>query len=65
MPNPIVVFSYIAGLGLAIASIFKFKQHKDNSTQISLAVAVVLLVAGLVLILFGIQQQGNSQQSAE
>ena len=29
-----VIASHIAGIGLGIASIVKFKQHKDNPTQI-------------------------------
>ena len=32
--------SYIAGLGFGIASIVKFKLHKDNPTQFGLAVEV-------------------------
>src|SRR3954470_1809963 len=33
-----VCTAYVGGLAFGIASIFKFKQHKDNPTQITLAV---------------------------
>jgi intracellular multiplication protein IcmD len=55
-PNPFTLLSLIAGLGFMIGSILKFKQHKDNPTNIPLAVPVALFIAGLGLILFGIKQ---------
>lgn len=42
--------SYIAGIGFSIAAIFKFKQHKDNPTQIPLGTPIALLVVGISLI---------------
>lgn len=42
--------SYIAGIGFSVASIFKFKQHKDNPTQIPFGTPIALLVVGISLI---------------
>ena len=36
--------SYVAGLGFAIGSIFKFKQHKDNPTQIPIGTPIALVL---------------------
>ena len=47
-----VATSYLMGLGLGIAAIFKFKQHKDNPTQVTIGTPLVMLVlsAGLVFL---------------
>ncbi len=42
--------AYLAGIGFAIAAIFKFKQHKDNPQQIPLGTPIALLVVGVALI---------------
>ena len=42
--------SYLSGFGFAIAGVFKFKQHKDNPTQIPMGTPIALLVVGIVLI---------------
>jgi intracellular multiplication protein IcmD len=42
--------AYLAGFGLTIAAIFKFKQHKDNPTQIPLGTPIALLLVGVSLI---------------
>jgi len=42
--------SYLAGIGFAIAAIFKFKQHRDNPTQIPIGTPITLLAVGVVLI---------------
>jgi intracellular multiplication protein IcmD len=42
--------SYLAGIGFTIASIFKFKQHKDNPTQIPIGTPLALLVIGITLV---------------
>ncbi len=42
--------SYIAGLGFAIGAIMKFKQHKDNPTQITIGQPVGLLVVAAALL---------------
>lgn len=45
-----IAVAYLAGIGFVLASIFKFKQHKDNPTQIPLGTPLALLVIGIVLI---------------
>jgi|WetSurMetagenome_2_1015567.scaffolds.fasta_scaffold203176_2 intracellular multiplication protein IcmD len=42
--------AYLAGFALTIAAIFKFKQHKDNPTQIPMGTPVALLILGIALI---------------
>lgn len=42
--------SYLAGFGFAISGVFKFKQHKDNPTQIPIGTPIALLAVGVVLI---------------
>ena len=42
--------AYIAGFGFVIAAIFKFKQHKDNPTQIPMGTPIAMLVIGIALI---------------
>ncbi|MGB6977239.1 MAG: DUF6750 family protein [Gammaproteobacteria bacterium] len=45
-----MAIAYLAGIGFVLASIFKFKQHKDNPTQIPLGTPLALLVIGIVLV---------------
>lgn len=45
-----IAASYIGGFGLTIAAIFKFKQHKDNPTQIPIGTPIALLVIGIILV---------------
>lgn len=45
-----IAISYIAGIGFVIASLFKFKQHKDNPTQIPLGTPLALLIIGIILV---------------
>ncbi len=45
-----IAVAYLAGIGFTIASIFKFKQHKDNPTQIPIGTPLAMLVIGIVLI---------------
>lgn len=42
--------SYVAGFGLAVAAILKFKAHKDNPTQVAISQPIVLLFLGAALI---------------
>lgn len=50
--------AYMAGIGFAMASMLKFKAHKDNPTQIPIGTPVALLFIGAALIflpnIFGI-----------
>jgi intracellular multiplication protein IcmD len=45
-----IAVSYLLGIGFAGAAIFKFKQHKDNPTQIPIGTPIALLVIGILLI---------------
>jgi intracellular multiplication protein IcmD len=45
-----IAMSYVSGIGFSIAAIFKFKQHKDNPTQIPVSTPIALLGVGVVLI---------------
>lgn len=42
--------SYIAGLGFSIASIMKFKAHKDNPTQVQIGTPVALVMVAAALL---------------
>jgi intracellular multiplication protein IcmD len=46
----ITATSYVAGLGFAIGAILKFKQHKDNPTQIPIGTPVALLFVAASLL---------------
>jgi intracellular multiplication protein IcmD len=46
----ITAASFIAGLGFAVASIFKFKAHKDNPTQITIGVPIAMLFIAVALL---------------
>jgi len=48
----ITASSYLAGLGFSIGAILKFKQHKDNPTQITIGAPIAMLfVAAAMLFL--------------
>jgi intracellular multiplication protein IcmD len=42
--------AYVAGFGLTVASLFKFKQHKENPQQAPLGTCVAMLIIGISLI---------------
>lgn len=42
--------AYLAGFGLTIAAIFKFKQHKDNPQQVTMGTPITMLLVGIALI---------------
>lgn len=42
--------AYLAGIGFGIAAIFKFKQHKDNPTQIPVGTPFALLAISVLLV---------------
>jgi intracellular multiplication protein IcmD len=46
----LVAVAYIAGFGFVIAGIFKFKQHKDNPTQIPMGTPIAMVLIGVALI---------------
>ena len=39
----------VAGIGFTVAAIFKFKQHKDNPTQVTIGTPFALLAVGVML----------------
>lgn len=45
----IVAVSAISGLGFGIAAAYKFKQYKDNPTQIPIGTPVALLVVSVLM----------------
>jgi intracellular multiplication protein IcmD len=45
-----LAIAYLSGFGFTISAIFKFKQHKDNPTQIPVSTPLALLIVGIVLI---------------
>jgi intracellular multiplication protein IcmD len=42
--------AYVAGIGFGISAIFKFKQHKDNPTQIPIGTPFALLAVSVLLV---------------
>jgi intracellular multiplication protein IcmD len=42
--------SYLAGLGFSIGAVMKFKQHKDNPTQIPVGTPIALLFIAAALL---------------
>lgn len=52
MTKLITAGSYLAGLGFSIGAIMKFKQHKDNPTQIPIGtpIALVFIAAALLFL---------------
>jgi len=42
--------AYLAGFGLTVAAIFKFKQHKDNPQQTPMGTPIAMLLVGVALI---------------
>ena len=49
-----LIFSiaYVAGLGFGVAAIFKFKQHKDNPTQVPIGTPIALIAISSALVFF-------------
>lgn len=45
-----IAAAYLAGFGLTIAAIFKFKQHKDNPQQTPMGTPITMLLVGIALI---------------
>lgn len=46
----ITSLSYLAGLAFSIGAIFKFKQHKDNPTQIPIGTPIALVFVAAALL---------------
>jgi intracellular multiplication protein IcmD len=48
-----VAISYLAGFGFLTFGVLKFKQHKDNPTQVTLGTPIVMTLIGAVLVFIG------------
>lgn len=42
--------SYLAGLGFSLGAILKFKQHKDNPTQVPVGTPIAMVFIGAALL---------------
>lgn len=54
--------SYVAGLGFSVGAIMKFKQHKDNPTQIPIGtpIALIFIAAALLFLPTILSMTGNT-----
>ena len=50
MHSLIIVTAYVSGFGFMIASMFKFKQHKDNPQQVPIGGGIALFVVAVLLV---------------
>lgn len=52
LANLITAGAYIGGLAFAVGAIMKFKQHKDNPTQVTIGtpIAMVMIAAALLFL---------------
>lgn len=48
----ITAVSYVGGIGFALGAIMKFKQHKDNPTQIPVGTPIAMLFIASALLFF-------------
>jgi intracellular multiplication protein IcmD len=48
-----VALSYLAGFGFLTFGVLKFKQHKDNPSQVPLGTPIVMTLIGAVLVFIG------------
>lgn len=46
----ILGIAFVAGLGFGVAAIFKFKQHKDNPTQVPVGTPVAMMAISAALV---------------
>ena len=46
----IIGIAFVAGLGFGVAAIFKFKQHKDNPTQVPVGTPVAMMAISAALV---------------
>ena len=62
----LVAIAYVAGIAFVIVALFKFKQHKDNPTQVPIGTPAMLLFIGVFLIyLPSLIQGGGSTAGLE
>ena len=56
-----IALAYLSGIGFGISSVFKFKQHKDNPTQIPIGTPFALFGVSCILIFLpGIYQPAGN-----
>lgn len=48
--NLLLGTAYLAGICFVVACLFKFKQHKDNPTQVTIGTPFTLLLIGIFMI---------------
>ena len=48
----ITALSYVGGIGFALGSVMKFRQHKDNPTQIPVGTPIAMLFIASALLFF-------------
>lgn len=48
----ITAVSYVGGIGFALGAVMKFKQHKDNPTQIPIGTPIAMLFIASALLFF-------------
>ena len=46
----LIAIAYVAGIGFGVAAIFKFKQHKDNPTQVPIGNPITMLMISAALV---------------
>ena len=46
----LVASSYVSGIGFGVAAAYKFKQYKDNPTQIPVGTPVALIIVSTLLV---------------
>ncbi len=48
--NLIGSIGYVAGMGFGVASVFKFKQHRDSPTQVPIGTPFAMLAVAVALV---------------
>jgi len=51
--NLISQVAFVAGLGFFVSAVFKFKQHKDNPTQVPIGTPMSMLAISAALMFMG------------
>ena len=49
----VIYGAYSAGLGFLVATFYKFKQHKDNPTQVPIGNPITMLAIAVLLLFLG------------
>lgn len=45
-----IAIAYIAGIGFGLTAVYKFKQHKDNPTQVSVGLPFAMMAISVLLV---------------